>query len=105
MAICLASYSLFVFSACTTFIVCWHKIGGKLREMRNMAGVNYHFQYKLYVLLTLQTIMPILFNIIPAFLAFVFSLAKVATGDYILIGAMVVSFAQIGNSSLASCGT
>ena len=39
--------------------------------------------------------MPVLFNIIPAFISFVFSLALIPCGDIILACATVISFAQI----------
>lgn len=55
MVICLGSFITF-FSVCfVIFIVCWFKIGRRLREIRNMGNhTNYSFQYKLFVLLSLQ---------------------------------------------------
>ena len=109
MAVCLGSFIAFLCTCCVIFIICWFKIGRRLREIRNVGGnhTNYNFQFKLFILLSLQvraihsettlfqTCMPIVFNIFPAASCFILSLAKVEVSDFPYVCAMIVTFAQI----------
>ena len=111
MAVCLGSFIAFVCACCAIFIICWFKIGQRLRDIQTTDGShpNYSFQYKLFILLSLQvrnapsenqkvpfqTCMPIAFNIFPAAICFILSLAKVDAGDLPYVCAMIITFAQI----------
>ena len=93
ISICLLAHGSYYTSVNIFVVFCWVKIRRGLNAMQSRAG--HHFHRKIYILLTLQTVFPIVFMSTPVVLDFVLSISKWYVGDYMLTAGAVLSFAQV----------